>query len=131
MDISDLRYDFDSSCFLTEYGNFKVYAHENELLSDHILKTFHIFSCLADENVMLNFYNIFSKKGYINISYGEFKDIIYNFICFHDIGKLSFNFQINRLNKNNLSIKKEQKNILNNICLDGTVQNCHDDALIF
>lgn len=136
MDISDLRYDFDSSCFLTEYGNFKVYAHENELLSDHILKTFHIFSCLADENVMLNFYNIFSKKGYINISYGEFKDIIYNFICFHDIGKLSFNFQINRLNKNNLSIKKEQKNILNNNCLDKyvdklDVNHSFSGALIF
>ena len=136
MDIIDLRYDFDSSCFLTEYGNFKVYAHENELLSDHILKTFHIFSCLADENVMLNFYNIFSKKGYINISYSEFKNIIYNFICFHDIGKLSFNFQINRLNKNNLSIKKEQKNILNNICLDKyvdklDVNHSFSGALIF
>lgn len=37
MDIYDLRYNVDSSSFLTDYGNFKIYAHENELLHDHIL----------------------------------------------------------------------------------------------
>lgn len=136
MDIIDLKYDSKSSSFLTEYESFKVYAHENELLSEHILKTSHIFSCLANEEVMLNFYNNFFKKGYINISYNDFKDIIYNFICFHDIGKLSFNFQINRLNKNNPLIKKEQLNILNKNCLDSyidklDVKHSFSGALIF
>ena len=136
MDIYDLRYNVDSSSFLTDYGNFKIYAHENELLHDHILKTLHIFSCLIDEDVVLNFYNDFLKKGYINISYNEFKEIIHNFVCFHDIGKLSFNFQINRLNKNNFSIKEEQKNILNKNHLNNYIdmlewKHSFSGALIF
>ncbi len=136
MDIYDLRYNVDSSSFLTDYGNFKIYAHENELLHDHILKTLHIFSCLIDEDVVLNFYNDFLKKGYINISYNEFKEIIHNFVCFHDIGKISFNFQINRLNKNNFSIKEEQKNILNKNHLNNYIdmlewKHSFSGALIF
>lgn len=136
MDIYDLRYNVDSSSFLTDYGNFKIYAHENELLHDHILKTLHIFLCLIDEDVVLNFYNDFLKKGYINISYNEFKEIIHNFVCFHDIGKLSFNFQINRLNKNNFSIKEEQKNILNKNHLNNYIdmlewKHSFSGALIF
>lgn len=118
MDFYDLRFDSNSSSLIFKdkqnQDTFKIYAHKNELLVDHIYKTLYVFDNLKDGNVIKGFYNHFYEKKYINISFDEFISIIEDFIFFHDIGKLSFNFQIKRLNKYNAQIKKEQEDFLAN-----------------
>lgn len=116
MDIHDLKYDLNSSClFFDEFNksdNFKIFAHKNESLRDHIQKTKIIFNNLSDEKIFFNFYDYFAKNKYLNISFNQFKDILEDFIFFHDIGKLSFSFQIKRVNKKNFHIRTDQENFL-------------------
>lgn len=114
MDFNDLSFSFEKSSIQINNDEFIVYAHKNELLSEHILKTQYIFHLLLDENILLNFYNYFHENDFINFSYSQFKEVIDFFIAFHDIGKISPNFQINKLNKNNHQIKKSQTDILKN-----------------
>ena len=112
MDFNDLSFSFEKSCIKINNDEFKVYAHKNELLNEHIFKTQYIFHSLLNENILLNFYNYFHENNFINVSYSEFIEIIDLFIAFHDIGKISPNFQINRLNKHNTKIRKSQIDIL-------------------
>lgn len=114
MDFNDLSFSFEKSSIKINNDEFKVYAHKNELLNEHILKTQYIFHLLLDENILLNFYNYFHENNFINFSYSKFKEVIDFFIAFHDIGKISPNFQINKLNKNNYPIRKSQIDILKN-----------------
>lgn len=104
MDIYDLKYDSTSSTLIKKESNeeiFSIYGHNKELLNDHILKTLIIFHSLMNQEVIDNFYKDFFKKNYINISYKEFLTIIDDFIFFHDIGKLSYSFQMKKLNNKN------------------------------
>lgn len=118
MDFNDLRFNpISSSIFFNNSSNaneFKVYAHKNELLIDHIHKTQYIFNNLMDDKILLKFYKNFVDNGYLTISFDKFIEIINDFIFYHDIGKLSFSFQINRLNKNNNMIKNQQLTFLSN-----------------
>ena len=43
MDITDLKYDSDSSSINLGEDTFFIYAHTNELLHEHISKTKYIF----------------------------------------------------------------------------------------
>ncbi|MDR2966968.1 MAG: CRISPR-associated helicase Cas3' [Methanobacteriaceae archaeon] len=113
MDIYDLRYNnFKSSFKLSNDDEFKIYAHENELLFEHIEKTKKTFNKICDFNLIIKFYEYFHGENVLNTSYDQFLDIINKMIEFHDVGKISFNFQINRLNKYNHKIRIEQQNIL-------------------
>lgn len=91
---------------------FEVFAHKNEYFHEHISKTINIFNILKSENILKDFYNEFKEKNFINLNYDEFIFLIQECVKFHDIGKLSFNFQINRLNKNNIPIRDKQLSIL-------------------
>ena len=117
MDLSylkSLRYDFNSSSFYMNGDEFKIYAHKDEFLNNHILKTKLFFDRFINKDIINNFYNTFVKYKFIDksLSLENFYDIIYKFIEFHDIGKISFSFQINKLNKDT-NIAYNQKNILN------------------
>ena len=97
---NNMNYDFEKS--IVDYKNIRVpiYAHPQELLFNHGQKTYKIFNSLIDENILSYFFNFFSDNNLINIGYIEFKKIIKQCIHYHDIGKVSFSFQINRLNRN-------------------------------
>lgn len=112
MDILDLKYDFESSSIDLDEGSFFIFAHTNELLNEHLFKTLYVFEDLVDKKLMYSFFKTFKCNNIINISsFDEFLGIIKDCVIFHDVGKISFNFQINRLNsKNKLGI--DQKNIL-------------------
>ena len=110
MDILDLKYDFESSSIDLDEDTFFIYAHADEFLNEHLLKTEYVFENLIDKNILKNFYKTFQENKIINLSYDEFWDIIKSCVIFHDIGKISFNFQINRLNS-----KTEQGVIQKNI----------------
>ena len=112
MDFFNLKFDNSTSSIKTDLDEFKVYAHENESLMDHINKTSLIFNSIIDEDVLFNFYNKFLENDLINLSFDMFKSIIVDSINYHDIGKISYNFQINRLNKDNPVILSEQNNFL-------------------
>ena len=101
MDIYDLKYDLPTSRFRFKNDFFQVYAHPNEYLHSHMLKTYFIYNELVNEEILSHFYKIFLENNIINISFDDFKNIIGYCIYFHDMGKLSFNFHINRLNVNN------------------------------
>ncbi|MDO5851592.1 MAG: CRISPR-associated endonuclease Cas3'', partial [Methanobacteriaceae archaeon] len=105
MDIHDLKYDYDSSEFKVSEDKFKVYGHENELLHKHILKTNKIFHVLEKSNIIDNYYDFFYNEKIISIDKKKFLELINTFIQYHDMGKLSFNFQINRLNTDNKTKK--------------------------
>lgn len=117
MDEADLevKYDLENSFFHFSDEKFFVYAHENELFHEHISKTFFIFCSLVDEKILLNFHDIFIQNKFTDLSFDEFKEMIFNCIKYHDIGKLSFNFQINKLNRNNARIYNDQKEFLKKI----------------
>ena len=101
MDILDLKYDFKSSSIDLDEDTFFIYAHTKEFLNEHLLKTMYVFENLIDENIINHFYKTFQDNNLINLSFDEFWDIIMSCVYFHDIGKISFNFQINRLNSKN------------------------------
>ena len=112
MDFFNLKFDNSTSSIKSDLDEFKVYAHENESLMDHINKTSLIFNSIIDEDVLFNFYNKFLENNLINLSFDMFKSIIVDSINYHDIGKISYNFQINRLNKDNPVIRSEQNTFL-------------------
>ena len=113
MDILDLKYDFKSSSIDLDEDTFFIYAHTKEFLNEHLLKTMYVFENLIDENIINHFYKTFQDNNLINLSFDEFWDIIMSCVYFHDIGKISFNFQINRLNSKNEQgiIQKKKKEI--------------------
>ena len=112
-----------------EYENIQIpiYAHPQELLNIHGQKTWEIFNELIDENILSSFFNFFSKNNLLNISFEDFKNIIEKCIYFHDIGKISFSFQINKLNtKKDNSLTEEgllQKKLFNSIFGDSNEIN--------
>lgn len=103
MDSNDMiystRYDFNKSCIILNNNEFEIYAHPNELLHEHSYKTWIIFKELLDESVLTSFYSFFNKKNYLDMNKDEFLDILKVFIYYHDIGKVSFSFQIKKLTK--------------------------------
>ena len=117
MDIFDLKYDFESSSIDLDEDAFFIYAHTNEFLNDHLLKTEYVFENLIDKKILNKFYNTFQEKNIINLTFDEFWDVILSCVYFHDIGKISFNFQINRLNSKNEQ-GLTQKNFLKKYGLD-------------
>ena len=116
MDFFDLRFDSKSSSLFFKNSNdlnqLMIFAHKNELLIDHIQKTKYIFNNLKDDDVFYKFYKYFYNEEFLSMPFEMFINVIEDFVFFHDIGKLSFNFQINRLNKNNEKIKSKQKEFL-------------------
>ena len=136
MDILDLKYDYDSSSINLDEDTFFIYAHTNELLHEHISKTKYIFYNLIDKRVMKSFYNSFKEKNIINLSENEFWDIISSCIKFHDIGKISFEFQIKRLNSKNPPVLEIQKKFLEKFdlmdyCSFLTADHSLTSALVF
>lgn len=105
MDIYDLRYDCLNSCFNVGKESIEIWAHDNELLSDHVLKTSILFEKLLDKEIILDLFNYFSNNGYLEIKYKDFLSFLTKLVEFHDIGKISFNFQLNRVK--NLSINEK------------------------
>lgn len=120
-------YDSENSCIEINDSKFKIYAHENELLNDHILKVLKIFKELSDENVLRKFFLYFYKNNIINLNFNQFNDCIEKCIFFHDFGKLSFNFQICKLNKYNESIRTKQEILLEDFSLSNLVNNLESD----
>lgn len=97
MDITDLKYDLNNSYFYANGDKIKILAHDNELLNEHITKTKIIFNRLVDITLLKDFYDYFYHQKYLDISYTNFKKYLYKMIDFHDIAKISFNFQVDRL----------------------------------
>ncbi|WP_040682285.1 CRISPR-associated helicase/endonuclease Cas3 [Methanobrevibacter boviskoreani] len=112
MDFFDLKYDFDSSFIKLNDDFFYFYAHTNEYLMNHIQKTSYIFDNLLDKKTIEDFYERFKQKYLINFTFEDFNKVIKYTVYLHDIGKISFNFQLNRLNKNNEKIFNEQSTFL-------------------
>lgn len=108
MDIYDLRYDFMNSCFNIGKDSIKIWAHDNEVLADHVLKTSIIFEKLLNEEIILDLFNYFSNNGYLEIKYKDFLSFLTKLVEFHDIGKISFNFQLNRVKNLSISGKLEK-----------------------
>ena len=136
MDILDLKYDCDSSSINLGEDTFFIYAHTNELLHEHISKTKHIFYNLIDKRVMKSFYASFKEKNIIHLSENEFWDVISSCIKFHDIGKISFEFQIKRLNSKNPQVLEIQKKLLEKFdllddCSFLTADHSLTSALVF
>ena len=118
--LNQIKFNYSKSVISDNKNNdLFIYAHKNETLYDHINKTLYIFNILVDNEVLLNFYKYFYENNYIDISFSKFKIIINNYIIFHDIGKISINFQINRLNKNNSKIRNIQEKAIEKINLKG------------
>ncbi|AMK14950.1 CRISPR-associated helicase/endonuclease Cas3 [Methanobrevibacter olleyae] len=137
MDFTDLKYNFESSSINLDGDTFFIYAHTNEYLYAHILKTKHVFNNLIDKSVLKSFYNTFKENQIINLSYDEFEDIIFDCINFHDVGKISFKFQVERLNSKDSYVGTIQKNILNkfdwsdNLMDNLTADHSLTSALVF
>ena len=102
MDIFDLRYDELNSCFNLGEERIEVWAHDHEFLGDHILKTKIIFNKLLNDELIKDFYEYFYNQEYLDIKYEEFLEYLLKMVEFHDIGKISFNFQINRVKNSNI-----------------------------
>ncbi len=105
MGLFDLRYDWSNSCFNIGNDCIEIWAHDNEVLTNHILKTRVIFEELLNEEIIHNFFNYFSDKGYLEIEYNDFLSFLTKLVEFHDIGKISFNFKLNRVK--NLAISEK------------------------
>ncbi len=97
MDIFDLRYNQTNSCLENEDLCIDIWAHDNERLGEHISKSKLIFNQIINEEVFLDFYNHFHKQKYLDITYEDFWNYLNKMVEFHDIGKISFNFQVNRV----------------------------------
>lgn len=97
MDLTNLKYELNNSYFNINGDKIKVLAHKNEFLNEHMTKTKIIFDRLVDMTLLKSFYDYFYQRKYINMSYDDFKKYLYKMIDFHDIAKISFNFQVDRL----------------------------------
>jgi len=97
---NNMTYDVTESVIYYDNIAFPVYAHQGELLFNHSEKTWNVFNNLVNEEIFYSFFIFFSNNNLINLSEDEFKDVIKKTVYFHDIGKISFSFQLNRLNKN-------------------------------
>ena len=111
MDIIDLRYNWKRSCFDINEDNLNIWAHSNELLGEHVSKTRIIFSRIMNKEIIKEFYNYFYQKDYINIDFASFLKYIDEMIIFHDIAKISFNFQVNRLKNTEIADNLEKNNL--------------------
>lgn len=134
-----MNYDEKESCIFLNDSKFKVYGHDDEPFEVHISKTLLIFEELLDKPIIYQFYEKFFNNKIINFSFEKFLNLIFLSIKFHDVGKLSFKFQLNKLNQSNdLSYKnlKPQKDVLNDYGLLGLVPKFESNhsfigALIF
>ena len=68
MDFNDLSFDFNSSSILINNHKFKIYAHENELLSEHMEKTLLFFHQIADENILKKFHHNLTQENHIKLN---------------------------------------------------------------
>lgn len=109
MSIEDVKYEKISSSINLNNDNFIFYAHPYEILNEHLIKTSNIFNELINDSILKKFHKSFLNENFINLSFEDFKKIINDLVLFHDYGKLSFNFQLNRLNKNYPDIYNKQK----------------------
>ncbi|WP_297897371.1 CRISPR-associated helicase Cas3' [Methanobrevibacter sp.] len=107
MDINDLKYDCSSSFFKINDDELDIWGHTNELLGDHLSKTKIIFDKLKNKDILTDFYTYFFENNFINLNFEDFEKCLYDMIYFHDIAKISFNFQINKLN-NDIKYKLEK-----------------------
>jgi CRISPR-associated endonuclease/helicase Cas3 len=115
MDIVNLEYDFYNSSFNLGDNIIKIYAHPGEELYHHLEKTKLIFNKLINEKIIKQYYEFFLERKFITIEYHEFLGILNTMIYFHDISKISFNFQIKRLEIDdikNILEENDKKNIL-------------------
>lgn len=112
MDLFDLRYDCRNSCFNIGKDTIEIWAHDNEVLTDHILKTRVIFEKLINEEIIHDFFNYFFDKGYLEIEYKDFISFLTKLVEFHDIGKISFNFQLNRVKNSSIRKKLEKHSLI-------------------
>ncbi|MEN4006637.1 MAG: hypothetical protein PQ975_06805 [Methanobacterium sp.] len=122
MDLTDLKYNITHSYFKINEDEFKVLAHSNELLDEHISKTKLIFDRIVNTELLCDFYNYFYQQKYIDVDYENFLKYLYKMVDFHDIAKISFNFQVNRL-KNAYVTEILQKHGLDNII--GSIESKH------
>jgi len=97
MDNSDLRYDLESSKLSIEGKGVTVWGHPEEPLSDHSKKVCYVFNYLLDNKIIEKFHERFSKMGVLKTSVDEFSEVICEAIRWHDMGKLSPRFQIEKL----------------------------------
>lgn len=97
MDLTDLNYHPENSIFEVDTEEIPTWAHPNEPLYEHINKTELIFHKYIDENLIEEFYEYFKVNNYLTIDYGEFKELLYKLVYFHDAAKISFSFQLKRL----------------------------------
>ena len=126
MDFNDLTFDFHSSSININDDELKIYAHKNELLTQHIEKTLFFFHQLLDNDVLFNLYNALVDENYITLGFDEFKKCIDLSVFFHDIGKISFKFQLKKLNKNNPEVLHNQYEILSKNHLTPLINNFTD-----
>lgn len=126
MDIIDLKYDFYDSSFNLDDYIIKIYAHKGEHEKEkiyeelyyHLEKTKLIFNVLLDEKIIKQFHKFFLENDFIDLNYQNFLEILDDMVYFHDISKISFNFQIKRLKIDdirNILEKNDKNNILNKI----------------
>ena len=113
MSIENVKYEPLPSSIKINNDKFIFYAHQYEILNDHLSKTLIVFNNLINNDVIVNFHKSLQGEGFINLDFKSFTEIIQDFVFFHDYGKLSFNFQLNRLNKNIPIIHKEQEDFIN------------------
>jgi len=111
MDFSDLKYNIGDSTLYFNNERMKIWAHPKESINDHSEKTVLIFKWLLDKDVLSSFYNHFYECDLFEDHFQIFREAIYDMIQFHDIGKLSFNFQINKLKNNNLKETIDKYNL--------------------
>jgi CRISPR-associated endonuclease/helicase Cas3 len=130
MDLTDLKYNITHSYFKINEDKFKVLAHSNELLDEHISKTKLIFDRIVNTELLCDFYNYFYQQKYIDVDYENFLKYLYKMVDFHDIAKISFNFQVNRL-KNAYVTEILQKYGLDNIIGSIESKHSHISSLLY
>lgn len=106
--IYSTTYDFKKSCVNFDDKELKIYAHPNELLHKHSNKTWNVFKELMDDSILNSFYSFFKENNYLNLSENEFLDVIKKFVYYHDIGKISFSFQLNKLTEEKPELRKKR-----------------------
>lgn len=108
MGLIDLKYYCSSSVLkdLQESIEIPIYAHDEEELNVHLKKTEFCFILMKNDNVLINFFNFFNKQ-YNNLNPDLFFDFVQKMIYFHDLGKISFKFQIEKVGNDLLKSQLE------------------------
>lgn len=129
MDFSNLKYHIGESSLFFNNERVRIWAHPNEPINEHSEKTVLMFRQFIDEDVLSDFYNHFYKCGLSKTHFETFEEAIYNMVQFHDIGKLSFKFQVNKLKNSDLKelldkydLKQFIDNMVSNHSFTGSMQ---------